>query len=328
MGDAVEVPSWDLTAGMVPVDADPAWQLATAFLLSCRSEHTRRAYHRDIRAFYTWCDRVGGHPLDARRAHLDAYARSLELPQPGTGRPAAPSSVARRLSTLSGLYRYAVDEGLLERSPMAGVTRPRVGDESQSTGLDRDELRALLAAAVADGTRSHALVTLLALNGLRIDEALSRDVEHLDTERGHRVLRLVHKGGRRGIAVLAPPTARALEAYLGDRTTGPIFVTSTGRRMDGPAAWRLVRRLARRAGLGAADRLSPHSLRHAFVTAALDAGVSLRDVQDAAGHADPRTTRRYDRSRHSLDRHATYAVAAFLSGGAGSRTTTGRGGER
>jgi integrase len=53
-------------------------------------------------------------------------------------------------------------------------------------------------------------------------------------------------------------------------------------------------------------------LRHAFVTLALDAGVNLRDVQDAAGHADPRTTRRYDRSRHNLDRHPTYLLAGFV----------------
>jgi len=50
-----------------------------------------------------------------------------------------------------------------------------------------------------------------------------------------------------------------------------------------------------------------------MVTLALDAGVSLRDVQDAARHADPRTTRRYDRSRHALDRHATYTLAAFVA---------------
>jgi site-specific recombinase XerD len=83
--------------------------------------------------------------------------------------------------------------------------------------------------------------------------------------------------------------------------------------MDQPAAWRLVRRLARNAGIDA-SKLNPHSLRHSFVTAALDAGVPLRDVQDAAGHADPRTTRRYDRARHNLDRAATYAVTAFLAG--------------
>ena len=58
------------------------------------------------------------------------------------------------------------------------------------------------------------------------------------------------------------------------------------------------------------------TLRHAFITAALDAGVPLRDVQEAASHADPRTTMRYDRARTSLDRHATYIVAADVAGAA------------
>lgn len=49
-------------------------------------------------------------------------------------------------------------------------------------------------------------------------------------------------------------------------------------------------------------------------TAALDAGVPLRDVQEAASHADPRTTMRYDRARRSLDRHATYIVSTFIAG--------------
>jgi integrase/recombinase XerD len=67
---------------------------------------------------------------------------------------------------------------------------------------------------------------------------------------------------------------------------------------------------------GSTKRVGPHTLRHAFITAALDAGVPLRDVQEAASHADPRTTMRYDRARVSLDRHATYIVATFLAGAA------------
>jgi integrase/recombinase XerD len=82
--------------------------------------------------------------------------------------------------------------------------------------------------------------------------------------------------------------------------------------MDRYAADRTVKRLARRAGIR--KRISPHSLRHSFITAALDAGVPLRDVQEAASHADPRTTMRYDRGRQSLDRHATYVVATFVAG--------------
>jgi site-specific recombinase XerD len=75
-----------------------------------------------------------------------------------------------------------------------------------------------------------------------------------------------------------------------------------------------VRRLARRAEI--TKRISPHSLRHSFITAALDAGVPLRDVHEDASHADPRTTMPYDRARQSLDRHATYIVAAFVAGAA------------
>lgn len=95
--------------------------------------------------------------------------------------------------------------------------------------------------------------------------------------------------------------------------TGPIFITRTGRRLDEPAAWRLVRRLATRAELPAAASINPHSLRHSFVTAALESGVPLHEVQDAAGHADPGTTQGYNGARHNLDRHATYAVTAFLA---------------
>ena len=85
---------------------------------------------------------------------------------------------------------------------------------------------------------------------------------------------------------------------------------ATGRLSAAGAAY-MVRRTAREAGVD--KRLSPHSLRHGFVTLALEAGVALPDVQDAAGHADPRTTQRYNRARHRLDAAPTYTLAAALS---------------
>jgi integrase/recombinase XerD len=91
---------------------------------------------------------------------------------------------------------------------------------------------------------------------------------------------------------------------------GPIFFGPDGQRLDRHGAARVVRRARITKPVG------PHTLRHAFITAALDAGVPLRDVQEAASHADPRTTMRYDRARGSLDRHATYIVAAYLAGAA------------
>ena len=106
---------------------------------------------------------------------------------------------------------------------------------------------------------------------------------------------------------------RPLQDYLGDRTDGPLFLNrDETARLAYTTSYALIRRLARRAGIPAADHLSPHSLRHSFATGLLGAGVPLQDVQDAMGHADPRTTRAYDRSRHRLDSHATYAMAAWL----------------
>jgi len=222
----------------------------------------------------------------------------------------APSTIARRLAAVGGFYGYAVDEGLIDRSPLLRVKGPKVSDESPRLGLDTSELGRLLEAAEASGPRDYALVCLLALNGLRISEALGADVEAMGWERGHRTLALVRKGGKRATAPLAPRTAAAIDAVTDGRGVGPIFATRTGRRLDRQSAHKIVCKVARRAGITKA--ISAHSFRHGFVTAALDAGASLRDVQDAAGHADPRTTRRYDRARQSLDRHPTYAVAAAV----------------
>ena len=106
---------------------------------------------------------------------------------------------------------------------------------------------------------------------------------------------MTRKGGKVVTVPLAPRTARAIDLAIGERTEGPVFLAKDGRRLDRHGAGRVVRQIARRAGI--AKTVTPHTLRHAFITAALDAGVPLRDVQEAASHADPRTTMRYDKSR-------------------------------
>jgi integrase len=194
------------------------------------------------------------------------------------------------------------------------VRRPRLDYESHATGLDRTELGALLVAAALGSAAEHALISLLALNGLRVSEATGASTEALGLERGHRTLAITRKGGKVVTIPLAPRTARAIDLAVGGRVEGPMFIAPDGRRLDRHGAARIVRRVARRAGI--TKPVGPHTLRHAFITAALDAGVPLRDVQEAASHADPRTTIRYDRARGSLDRHATYIVAAYLAGAA------------
>jgi integrase/recombinase XerD len=281
-------------------------QLALAGFLAGYSGLTREAYTLDLRQYVAWCTEHRVAVFGARRVDIEYFARHLE----SLGR--ARATIARRLCTVACFYRYAEQEDLISVSPAAHVRRPRLDYESHATGLDRNEVGALLVAAGLSNARDHALISLLALNGLRVSEALGADIEDLGLERGHRTLTILRKGGKVVTIPLAPRTARAIDLAVGERSEGRIFIGANGERIDRHAAGRIVRRIARRAGI--AKRVGPHTLRHAFVTAALDAGVPLRDVQEAASHADPRTTMRYDRARVSLDRHATYIVATFLAG--------------
>jgi len=134
-----------------------------AFLAGYRGL-TRDAYALDLRQFVAWCTEHDRRLFDARRADIECFARDLEA----RGRTRA--TVARRLCTVAGFYRYAEQEGLLERSPAAHIRRPRLDYESHATGLDRNELGALLVAAGLASPAEHALVSLLAINGLRVSE--------------------------------------------------------------------------------------------------------------------------------------------------------------
>ena len=279
--------------------------IAAAFLAGY-SGATAEAYRGDLRQWAQWCGDQGIGLLEAHRAHVDLYLREQEAVH-------SPSTLARRLSAMSGFYGYALDEGAVTRSPITRVRRPKAADESPTLGLDKVELVTLLQEAAASSGRDDALVCLLALNGLRVSEACSIDIDHLTTSRGHQVVRLHRKGGKTATVPFSPQTAAAVASAVGDRDEGPLLLSRSSRRLDRRDALRIVKRLATKAGI--AKTISPHSLRHTFVTLSLDAGVSLRDVQDAAGHADPRTTRRYDRARHNLDRHATYELAAFVTNG-------------
>src|SRR4029453_15795603 len=256
-----------------------AEQLALAGFLAGYSGLTRDAYTLDLRQYVAWCTEHRVAVFDARRVDIEYFARHLE----SLGR--ARATIARRLCTVACFYRYAEQEDLISVSPAAHVRRPRLDYESHATGLDRNEVGALLVAAGLSNARDHALISLLALNGLRVSEALGADIEDLGLERGHRPLTILRKGGKVVTIPLAPRTARAIDLAVGERSEGRIFIGANGERIDRHAAGRIVRRIARRAGI--AKRVGPHTLRHAFITAALDAGVPLRDVQEAASHADP-----------------------------------------
>ena len=99
----------------------------------------------------------------------------------------------------------------------------------------------MLVAAGLGGAKEHALLSLLALNGLRVSEAIGANIEQLGLERGHRTLTIHRKGGKIVTIPLAPRTARAVDLAIGERSEGPMFQAADGNRLDRHAAARIVR---------------------------------------------------------------------------------------
>ena len=156
------------------------------------------------------------------------------------------------------------------------------------------------------------MACLLLFNGLRVSQVCGIDIDDLAEERWHHTVTIHGKGDKDATIPLAPRTRAAVEQAVDGRDDCPLLRNRWGNRMTRNNVTAAVATLAARAGIQ--RRMTPHTLRHAAITAALNAGAHLRDVQDFARHADPKTTMRYDRNRHSLDRHATYAIAQYIAG--------------
>jgi len=275
----------------------------SAYLGRYRGE-TRLHTESDLRVFLRWCTDQDLDPLAAVRVDVERYLRWLQ-----DVRRYQPSTVSRRLSVVVGFYRVCVIDQILPHSPADYVRRPAVPAESPTLGLSHLQFEALITTArLSANPNDFALVALLGLLGLRIFEACGASVADLGEEHGHRVLWVRGKGGKVVLVPLPPAVARAIDHAVHGRADGPILRNTLGARMDRHAATRRLKHLAATAGVRM-PRMHPHMLRHTFVTTMLDAGVSLRDVQIAARHADPRTTMRYDRARKNLDRHPNYCPA-------------------
>jgi integrase/recombinase XerD len=283
--------------------------LVSAWLLSYGSLNTRDAYRSDLGDWIRWCDAREVAPLAARRVHVDAWARTLEQDY-------RPTTVARRLASLASFYSYCVGEYVIDFSPLETVRRPRTGEGyvDFTPALDGDELHRLIAAATSHQDR--ALVLVLAVLGLRVSELLTLDLDRFDMVRGHTTIVVSGKGGRIDRLPLPPLVVAAIDdlAQSEGRTVGPVFLDRNERRWNRHQAGRALIRIGKAARIE--RRVRPHMLRATAITRALDLGATLRDVQDLARHADPRTTRRYDRSRGALDRSPVFALAGDLANAA------------
>ena len=242
------------TTALVPLQPafSDAERLALAGFLAGYRGLTREAYALDLRQFTTWCRTRSLHLFAVRRADIEGFARDLEA----GGR--ARATVTRRLCTIAGFYKYAVEEELLEHSPAAHVRRPRVDYDSPAVALDRNELGALLVAAGLGPPLEHALISLLALNGLRVSGGHRRG--HRAPRPGTRAPhRDRHPQGRQGRDHPAG-AAHGPSHRSGHRGAhGRAGVPGRGRPAAGPARCRADRPQGRPTRQDRKDRHSPHA---------------------------------------------------------------------
>src|SRR5450631_1529605 len=280
-----------------------AGQLAGEFLTGYRG-HTAAAYRRDLADFFAHCTAHHLHPLAARRVDLARYLQTQEAAG------LSPATIARRLVAVRGYYSYCADENAIATSPAARIKTRRPRSQSRIRALSTNDLARLLAAADAHSPRLSALTWLLATTGLRISEACSARLQDLHGAPDLLWLEVTCKGNlRRSVPLIAPALAR-VETLAGSRHSGPLFATRTGNPLDRHSAARTLRRIAADLDL---TPFSPHVLRHTFVTLARANGCALEDVQDAVGHADPATTRRYDRTVASMASHPAGPLLSALA---------------
>ena len=277
-----------------------------SWLISQRSDNTRKAYARDINHFANFIAALGVDINDTTPDHVNAWART----QTADGVPAA--TVNRRLSTVSSFFASLVLNGKRQTNPAdsAHVKREKASEGKPAAALETNEVRALIEAATNASPRDRLLVDLLAHTGMRVAELCAANVGDIRQEQGHCVLYVTGKGNKTRRAVVPPHVCAQLDEH--DRPADePLVLNNDGERLNRHQVTRILARLQNAAQIK--TKITPHVLRATFITEALDAGAELWIVQDAAGHSDSRTTRAYQRRAASLEKSPTYVLAARWS---------------
>jgi len=253
-----------------------------------RSDHTRRAYSANVAHFLVHVDK----PLNqVTLADLQGYADTLAADD------LAPASQARMLAAVKSLLTFAHTTGYLPYNPGRGLRLPGVrGRLAERIPTEEDVLMLL---AHEPNRRNHALIRLLYTAGLRLSEACNLRWRDLQPRGEAGQVAVWGKGEKERVVLLTAGTWRELAALrpADARPDAPVFRSRHGRPLSPSQAWRVVKAAAARAGLEKALAFSPHWLRHAHASHALDRGAPVSLVREGLGHASLVTTSRYTHAR-------------------------------
>jgi len=253
-----------------------------------RSPHSTRAYSANIARFLAHVAK----PLAAvTLVDLQSYADSL------ADADLAPASQARMLAAVKSLLTFAHITGYLPFNPGRGLRLPGVrGRLAERIPSDEDVLSLL---AHEPNRRNHALIRLLYAAGLRLSEACALCWRDIQPRGDVGQVTVWGKGEKERAVLLTEGTWRELVALrpADAQPDAPVFRSRQGHPLSPTQAWRVVKAAAKRAGLASAPAFSPHWLRHAHASHALDRGAPISLVREGLGHASLATTSRYTHAR-------------------------------
>ena len=295
-----------------------------AWLVKSPSADTRCNYDRDLTQFLKFIEVPAGHLeqlANVRPAHVAAW-RDLLRAEGMTN-----ATIRRKMTALRSLYSYLQTYGYSGANPAHGdfVDAPSVPRDGKTVGLSPEDCRRLLDAPNTSnpvGVRDRAMIAVLAYTGCRVGELTKLKVGSYKTTGGHKVVEIFGKGGKERRVPLHPEAFERLEMWLDvgglrNASSMPLFPPQTsargkgsdgfgGKAMTRRAVQMLIEKYVRKLKLDPA--VTVHSMRVTAITTARERGSDIIDLQDFAGHADPRTTLTYIRSRDRLSKSPAYVL--------------------
>ena len=265
------------------------------------SKNTLLSYARDLKQYARFLKK-------RKRSGLDSVDRSeiTDFLLEERDRGLSARSVSRALVAVRMLHRFLTQEGRLKEDVAEALEAPKLW-KTLPEALSVSEVETLLKSPNArkpQGARDQACLELMYAAGLRVSEAASLKLNHVNFDEG--ILRVTGKGDKERLVPVGRAARQSLKRYLDGarkawvegRPEEALFVTRLGRKMSRQAIWVLLRKYAKASGIR--KKVYPHILRHSFATHLLENGADLRVVQELLGHADISTTQIYthmDKSR-------------------------------
>ncbi|MFV0446664.1 MAG: tyrosine-type recombinase/integrase [Planctomycetaceae bacterium] len=319
------IPAFESTSSLSSRDIrNRLTEACSGWLARSPSPNTRSNYTRDLEQFFAFLGFSPHEPerLTTVRPHHVAAWRDHLRAQGLTN-----SSIRRKLTALRSLFSYLKTYGYLGANPAHSdfVDAPAVPRDGKTVGMTATDCRRLLDApdpSTPVGIRDRAILALLAYSACRVGEVAALSIRDYLTTGGYKIIEVYGKGGKERRVPLHPEAVDRLESWLDtsglrDAPDGPLFRpawTARGAGREGFRPTRLTRRsiqyLVKRycLALGLDPAVTVHSFRVTALTTAREQGVDIIDLQDFAGHADPRTTLTYIRSRDRLSKSPAYVL--------------------